>query len=59
MNRNILSVPLEEDCFTKLDNSFKDSGEISSLHSKLGIIHSRFASNKNTIRDNLAHPNYD
>ena len=57
MNRNILSVPLEEDCFTKLDQSFKE--DPNKIASKMGIIHSRFASNKSTIKNNLAHPNFD
>jgi len=54
-NRDI-SVPLEEDCFTKLDNSF--SAEKGKLKSRFTVVHSRYSSSRK-ILDNLAHPHLD
>ncbi len=53
-NRNA-SVPLEEDCFTKMANSFNKT---SAIKSKFGVLHSRYSSSQK-IKDTLAHPHYD
>lgn len=47
MNRNVLSIPNEEDCFTKMHEYFRSQEK--PKMSKIGILHSRFASDKNTI----------
>ena len=56
LRNRAVSVPLEEDCFTKMQKSFKD--DHSGIKSKFGILHSRYSSSKK-IFDNLAHPHYD
>ena len=48
------SVPLEEDCFYKMQESFK-AGKLSSA---LGVLHSRYSSTQK-IKDILAHPHFD
>lgn len=48
-------MPLEEDCFSKLEKSFKGAGEV---RSNFGVLHSRYSSSKK-IKDNLAHPHFD
>lgn len=50
-------MPLEEDCFFKMAACF--SGEDSRVRSRLGVIHSRYASTKGAIKDTLAHPHAD
>ncbi len=57
MNNNIISVPLEDDCFFKMAQSYTKQDE--KIQSKLGILHSRFASAKGVIKDDLAHPHTD
>jgi glucosamine--fructose-6-phosphate aminotransferase (isomerizing) len=49
-----VSVPLEQDCFYKMDKSFEDN----KIRSKFGVLHSRYSSSKK-IMDNLAHPHLD
>lgn len=57
MLKQRMSVPLEDDCFYKMMNSFIIQDE--KVRSRLGIIHSRYASLKGKIKDSLAHPNFD
>ena len=54
MRNRTASVPLEEDCFTKLEKSFA----IGKFRSKFGVLHSRYSSSKK-IKDVLAHPHFD
>ena len=49
------SVPYEEDCFTKLGESFK---ETQLIKSRFGVLHSRYSSSKKIAND-LAHPHFD
>ncbi len=57
MQRNrAVSVPLSEDCFTKMERSF--AGEKGKLKSKFTVVHSRYSSSRK-ILDNLAHPHLD
>ena len=51
-----VSVPLEQDCFYKMEKSFEESKE--QIKSKFGVLHSRYSSSKK-IMDNLAHPHLD
>jgi glucosamine 6-phosphate synthetase-like amidotransferase/phosphosugar isomerase protein len=56
INRNrTASVPLEEDCFYKMDKSFQASGKVKS---HFGVLHSRYSSSQK-IKDILAHPHFD
>lgn len=55
LRNRTLSVPYDEDCFTKLQNSFKQA---TNLKSKFGVLHSRYSSSKK-IKDVLAHPHFD
>ena len=56
INRNrTASVPLEEDCFYKMQESFKAAGV---QKSHFGVLHSRYSSTQK-IKDNLAHPHMD
>jgi glucosamine 6-phosphate synthetase-like amidotransferase/phosphosugar isomerase protein len=54
-NREV-SVPLAEDCFTKMNNSFSE--EKSKLKSRFAVLHSRYSSSRK-IFDSLAHPHLD
>ncbi len=54
-NRSV-SVPLEQDCFTKMEKSFAASEK--QLNSKFAVLHSRYSSSRK-IFDNLAHPHLD
>jgi glucosamine 6-phosphate synthetase-like amidotransferase/phosphosugar isomerase protein len=57
MSGHIISVPTEEDAFYKMDTTFL--GAENKMKSKMGILHTRYASNKETIKDHLAHPLFD
>lgn len=55
MNRNrTASVPLEEDCFYKMQKALKGPA----ARSGLGVLHSRYSSTQK-IKDVLAHPHFD
>lgn len=54
-NREV-SVPIEEDCFTKMEKSFESNKE--AIKSKFGVVHSRYSSSRK-IMDSLAHPHHD
>lgn len=50
-----ISVPLEEDCFFKLQQDLAKE----EVKSRLGVLHSRYSSSKGTIKNDLAHPHLD
>jgi glucosamine 6-phosphate synthetase-like amidotransferase/phosphosugar isomerase protein len=50
-------VPHEEDCFYKMQEAYK--AEEGRVESKIGVLHSRYASTKGKIKESLAHPHYD
>lgn len=52
----ISSVPPEEDAFYKMETNYLG---IEKVASKMGIIHSRYASQKEFIKTSLAHPLFD
>ena len=54
-NREV-SVPLAEDCFTKMEKSFNE--DQTKLKSRFTVLHSRYSSSRK-IFDNLAHPHMD
>lgn len=56
MRNREVSVPLEQDCFTKMEKSF--SNEREKLKSRFAVVHSRYSSSRK-IMDNLAHPHLD
>ena len=49
-------MPLEEDCFYKMQEYFKAK---SGLKANMAVLHSRYSSQKGTIKDSLAHPHKD
>ncbi|CDW73732.1 glucosamine--fructose-6-phosphate aminotransferase [Stylonychia lemnae] len=57
MNKSRISVPQEEDCFFKMSESFTNQDE--KIKSRLGVLHSRYASTKGAIKENMAHPHSD
>jgi glucosamine 6-phosphate synthetase-like amidotransferase/phosphosugar isomerase protein len=57
MDRNMLSIPQEEDCFFRMKDAIDNDGN--KVNSKMGILHSRYASHKLTIKQHLAHPLFD
>jgi Glutamine amidotransferase domain len=56
MRNREVSVPLDEDCFTKMDKSFSDAK--GKVKSRFAVLHSRYSSSRK-ILDNLAHPHVD
>lgn len=66
MLQNQMIVDQQDDCFYKLDqfvNELKvEEGKEESKvepRSRIAVLHSRYASRKNTMRDKQAHPNFD
>lgn len=57
MIKHIVSVPAEEDCFFKMAMAYNK--EDHKIRSKLGILHSRYASTKGIIKEHQAHPHAD
>jgi glucosamine--fructose-6-phosphate aminotransferase (isomerizing) len=57
MLKNRVSVPQEQDCFYKLQSFFLSSE--TPIKSKIGILHSRYASNKGLFKNSYAHPHFD
>ena len=59
-------VDQEDDCFSKLDCYFNElkveeskEESKSAEKSKIAVLHSRYASRKNTMREKQAHPVFD
>jgi len=69
MLQNHMIVNQEDDCFYKMDQYLNqrkvyDSGaeeesKESENKSRIAVLHSRYASRKNTMRDKQAHPVFD
>ncbi len=57
MLKNRVSVPQEQDCFYKLQSFFLSAD--TPIQSKIGILHSRYASNKGLFKNSFAHPHFD
>ena len=68
MLQNHMIVDQQDDCFFKLDQhlnqlkieeSKQEEVKEGEIRSKIAVLHSRYASRKNTMRDNQAHPVFD
>ena len=52
-----MSVKQEDDCFFKMLQAYNQRPE--KMRSKLGVLHSRYASTHGPIKESLAHPHAD
>ena len=71
MLQNQMIVDQADDCFNKMDlylnelkveegkEEAKEAAEAGALRSRIAVLHSRYASRKNTMRDKQAHPVFD
>lgn len=56
MLRKKVSIPFDEDCFYRMKSSLEEQEPVKS---RLAVLHSRYSSSKDLIKDKLAHPHYD